>query len=44
MEYRVLLTQDAARDIERIHDYIAEQDLPQKADYVLGRLRPPSIT
>jgi toxin ParE1/3/4 len=38
MEYRVLLTRDAARDIERIYDYIAEHDLPEKADYVLDRL------
>ena len=37
-EYPVLLTRNAARDLERIYDYIAERDLPKKAHYVLGRL------
>lgn len=38
MEFRMRLTRDAARDLERIYDYVAESDLPQKADYVLDRL------
>jgi toxin ParE1/3/4 len=38
MDYRVLLTRDAARDLELYYDYVAKQDLPRKADYVLGRL------
>jgi toxin ParE1/3/4 len=37
-DYRVLLTTDAARDLEQIYDYIAEHDLPQKADHVLDRI------
>jgi len=37
-EYRILLTADAERDLEDIYDYTAEHDLPEKADYVLGKL------
>jgi toxin ParE1/3/4 len=36
--YQVLLTADAARDLEQIYDYIAEHDLPRKADQVLDRI------
>ena len=38
MAFEVLLTEDAARDLEEIYDYIAEHDAPAKADYVLTRL------
>ncbi len=34
----VLLTDDAAHDLEELYDYIARHDAPGKADYVLGRL------
>ena len=35
MVFAVLLTHDAARDLDEIYDYIAFHDSPQKADYVL---------
>jgi toxin ParE1/3/4 len=38
MLFEVLLTEDAARDLEEIYDYIARHDAPAKADYVLSRL------
>ncbi len=38
MPGEVFLTKDAARDLEQLYDYIAEQDAPEKADYVLGRI------
>jgi toxin ParE1/3/4 len=38
MRYEVLLTAGAARDLEAIHEYIAEHDSPARADYVLDRL------
>ena len=38
MAFQVLLTQDAARDLDEIYDYVAEHDAVSKADYVLGRL------
>jgi len=38
MNYPVLLTQGAERDLESIYDYIAEHDSPQSADYVLDGL------
>lgn len=34
----VLLTDDAARDIEEIHTYIVEHDGPGKAEHVLDRI------
>lgn len=34
----MLLTEGAERDLEEIHDHIAEFDSPEKADYVWGRL------
>lgn len=34
----VLLTNDGARDLEEIYNYIALHDSPQKADYVLSRI------
>lgn len=38
MVCEVLLTNDAARDLEEIYNYIALHDSPQKADYVLSRI------
>lgn len=38
MPYEVLLTDDAARDIEQLYDYIAENDAPDNAKYVLGKI------
>ena len=38
MTYKVLLTDDAARDLEELHRYIAEQDSPAAADQVLDRI------
>jgi toxin ParE1/3/4 len=38
MLFEVLLTEDAARDLREIYDYVAEHDAPAKADYVLKRL------
>jgi toxin ParE1/3/4 len=36
--YAVVLTAGAERDLEEIHDWIAEQDAPRKAHHVLDRL------
>ncbi|MCF8031981.1 MAG: type II toxin-antitoxin system RelE/ParE family toxin [Desulfarculaceae bacterium] len=38
MAREVLLTRDAARDLELLHDYIARHDSPEKAEYVLGKI------
>jgi toxin ParE1/3/4 len=38
MPFAVLLTNDAARDLETLYDYIALHDAPQKADYVLEQI------
>ena len=38
MGFAVLLTNDAARDLGEIYDYIALHDSPPKADYVLERI------
>jgi toxin ParE1/3/4 len=38
MRFKVLLTEDAERDLEDIYTYVAEHDCRQKADYVLDRL------
>jgi toxin ParE1/3/4 len=38
MVFEVLLTNDAAADLEEIYYYIALHDSPQKADYVLSRI------
>jgi len=38
MNYEVLLTRSAERDLEGIHDYICDHDSPQNADYVLDSL------
>ena len=37
MGFEVLLTNDAARDLDQIYNYVALHDSPQKADYVLER-------
>ena len=38
MPYKVLLSDDAARDLEQLYDYIAEHDALDKAEYVLGKI------
>ncbi len=38
MSFQVFLTDDAARDLEDIHDYITEHDVPGKAADVLDRI------
>ena len=38
MAFAVLLTNDAARDLDEIYNYIALHDSPRKADYVLERI------
>src|SRR5574337_1320299 len=38
MPFEVLLTDDAARDLDEIFDYIALHDVPQKADHVLKQI------
>lgn len=34
--YEVVLTEDAQQDLQELYDYIAENDAPTKANYVLG--------
>jgi toxin ParE1/3/4 len=36
--YEVLLTVDAASDLEDLYDYIAAHDAPARAEHVLGRI------
>ena len=36
--FEVLLTEDAAADLNEIHEYIAEHDDPAKAEHVLTRI------
>jgi len=38
MPFAVLLTSDAARDLNELYDYIAVNDSPRKADYVLEQI------
>jgi toxin ParE1/3/4 len=38
MPFTVLLTHDAARDLDELYDYIARHDAPRKADYVLEQI------
>jgi toxin ParE1/3/4 len=38
MSFTVLLTHDAARDLDELYDYIALHDAPRKADYVLEQI------
>ena len=39
MGFEVLLTKNAAGDLDELYDYIAEHDAPSKADYVLDRIQ-----
>lgn len=38
MPFAVLLTNDAARDLNELYNYIAVHDSPRKADYVLEKI------
>jgi len=38
MPFNVLLTNDAAQDLDELYDYIARHDAPRKADYVLEQI------
>ena len=38
MRFKVLLTDDSARDLDELYDYIALHDAPRKADYVLEQI------
>jgi toxin ParE1/3/4 len=38
MPFSVLLTDDAARDIEELYDYIAQHDNPRKAEALLDKV------
>ncbi|MGD2055729.1 MAG: type II toxin-antitoxin system RelE/ParE family toxin [Gammaproteobacteria bacterium] len=38
MPYRVLLTQDAVNDLEELDSWIATNDSPERADFVLDRI------
>ncbi len=38
MPYQVFLTDDAARDLEDLYDYIEFHDASEKADYVLDKI------
>lgn len=38
MSFPVLLTDDAGRDLEEIHDYIVRHDSPGRAEHVLDRI------
>jgi toxin ParE1/3/4 len=38
MPFVVLLTDDAARDLDELYDHIALHDAPGKADHVIGQI------
>jgi toxin ParE1/3/4 len=38
MPFAVLLTNDAARDLDELYDHVALHDAPQKADHILGQI------
>lgn len=38
MRFEVVLTEDAARDLEELYDYIAEHDTPGNAAHLLDRI------
>ncbi|MDQ6968139.1 MAG: type II toxin-antitoxin system RelE/ParE family toxin [Mariprofundaceae bacterium] len=38
MSFAVKLTDDAARDLAELYDYIEQNDAPDKADYVLEKI------
>ncbi len=44
MPFAVLLTNDAARDLNELYDYIAVHDSPRKANYVLEQIEKPFST
>jgi len=38
MPFKVLLTNDATRDLEELYEYISLHDTPEKANYVLDKI------
>lgn len=38
MPFKVLLTNDATRDLEELYEYISLHDAPEKANYVLDKI------
>lgn len=38
MAFRVLLTEDAGRDLEELYEYVESHDAPEKADYLLDQI------
>jgi toxin ParE1/3/4 len=38
MPFKILLTNDAAGDLDELYDYIALHDSPRKADHVLNQI------
>lgn len=38
MPFTVLLTNDAARDLDELCEYISQHDAPEKANYVLDKI------
>ena len=38
MSFQVFLTDDAARDLEDLYDYVESHDVPGKADHVLEQI------
>lgn len=38
MSFTVMLTDDAASDLEEIYSYIGEHDSPERANYVLDQI------
>lgn len=38
MRFEVVLTEDAQRDLEELHDYIAKHDTPGRAAHILDRI------
>jgi hypothetical protein len=43
MPFEVLMTEDAARDLEEIYDYIARHDTQNRADHVLEKSKRHSL-
>ncbi len=39
MTFAVLVTHDAAHDLDELYDYIAQHDTPEKADHVRQKFR-----
>ena len=44
MTFQLFLTDDAARDLEELYDYIESHDVPEKADYVLDQIEKALLT